>query len=128
MPLLKLETTVVLSEEKRTALLSSLSNAVARTIGKPEQYMMVTMGTAAIVMSGKPGDAAFVDIRSIGGLTGDVKRELSKQVCKLLNDSLGVATDRVYLNFTKLEAGNWGTAARSADGDGTASICRRLAG
>ena len=62
MPLLKLETAVVLSEEKRTALLSSLSNAVARTIGKPEQYMMVTMGTAAIVMSGKPGDAAFVDV------------------------------------------------------------------
>ena len=108
MPLLKLETTVVLSEEKRTALLSSLSNAVARTIGKPEQYMMVTMGTAAIVLSGKPGDAAFVDIRSIGGLTADVKRELSKQVCKLLNDSLGVSTDRVYLNFTELEAGNWG--------------------
>ena len=59
-------------------------------------------------MSGKPGDAAFVDIRSIGGLTGDVKRELSKQLCKLLTDSLGVAPDRVYLNFTELNAGNWG--------------------
>jgi hypothetical protein len=41
MPLLKLETTVVLSEDKRQALLASLSKIVAETIGKPQQYVMV---------------------------------------------------------------------------------------
>lgn len=46
MPLLKLETTVVLSEDKRKALLASLSKTVAETIGKPEQYVMVTIGQA----------------------------------------------------------------------------------
>jgi phenylpyruvate tautomerase PptA (4-oxalocrotonate tautomerase family) len=35
-------------------------------------------------------------------------RKLSQQVCKLLNDSLGVPEDRVYLNFTDVEASNWG--------------------
>ena len=108
MPLLKLETTVVLPEEKRKLLLAALSKAVAGTIGNPEQYVMVTIGSAAILMSGKPGDAAFVDIRSIGGLTGDANRKLSQQVCKLLNDSLGIPPDRVYLNFTDVKAGNWG--------------------
>ena len=108
MPLLKLETTVVLSEDKRAALLASLSKAVAGTIGKPEQYVMVTVGQASILMSGKPGDAAFVDIRSIGGLAGDVNRELSREVCKLLSDALGVKPDRVYLNFTEVDASNWG--------------------
>ncbi len=108
MPLLKVETAVVLSDEKRKALLAALSKAVAGTIGKPEQYVMVAIGSGAILMSGEPGDAAFVDIRSIGGLTADVNRKLSQQVCKLLNDSLGIPTDRVYLNFTDVEAGNWG--------------------
>ena len=108
MPLLKLETTVVLSEDKRKALLASLSKAVAGTIGKPEQYVMVTIGQAAILMSGKPGDAAFVDIRSIGGLNDDVNRKLSQQVCKLLSNSLGISPDRVYLNFTDVDAGKWG--------------------
>lgn len=42
MPLLKLETTVVLSGDKRKALLVSLSKAVSETIRKPEQYVMVT--------------------------------------------------------------------------------------
>jgi phenylpyruvate tautomerase PptA (4-oxalocrotonate tautomerase family) len=42
MPLLKLETTVALTEDKRQALLASLSKIVAETIGKPQQYVMVT--------------------------------------------------------------------------------------
>jgi len=85
-----------------------LSKTVAETIGKPEQYVMVTIGPAAILMSGKPGDAAFVDIRSIGGLSGDVNRDLSQEVCRLLNELLGVPQDRVYLTFTEVEPTNWG--------------------
>jgi phenylpyruvate tautomerase PptA (4-oxalocrotonate tautomerase family) len=108
MPLLILETTVVLTEDKRKALLASLSKTVAETIGKPEQYVMVAIGQADMLMSGSPGAAAFVDVRSIGGLTNDVNQELSQQVCKLLNDALGVPENRVYLNFTEVEASNWG--------------------
>ena len=108
MPLLKLETTVTLSEDQRKSLLTALSKTVAGTIGKPEQYVMVTISSTAMLMSAKPGDAAFVDIRSIGGLNGDVNRKLSQQVCKLLADSLGISPDRVYLNFTDVEAGSWG--------------------
>ena len=108
MPLLRLETSVALPEDKRNALLASLSKAVAETIGKPEQYVMVTASQAAMLMSGKPGDGAFVDLRSIGGLSDEVNRKLSQEVCKLLKDSLGISPDRVYLNFTDVDAGNWG--------------------
>ena len=108
MPLLKLETTVALSDDKRTGLLTSLSKIVAETIGKPEQYVMVSMSPAAILMSGKPADAAFVDIRNIGRLSADVNRELSQKVCRLLNDSLGVAQDRIYLNVMDVAPSNWG--------------------
>jgi phenylpyruvate tautomerase len=69
---------------------------------------MVTASQAARLKSGNPGDAAFVDVRSIGGLTGDVNRTLSQRICKLLNDSLGVPENRVYLNFTDVQASNWG--------------------
>ena len=108
MPLLKLETTVALSEEKRKSLLASLSKIVAETIGKPEQYVMVAVGQAAMLMSGDPGDAAFVDIRSIGGLSRDVNRKLSQKICSLLNDLFGISQNRIYLNFTDVEASNWG--------------------
>ncbi len=108
MPLLKLETTVPVPEDKKQTLLTSLSKAVTAVTGKPEQYVMVTLSYSAMLMSGKSGETAFVDIRGIGGLSGSVNRKLSEQVCKVLKESLGVAPDRVYLNFTELEAGNWG--------------------
>ena len=108
MPLLKLETTASLSDDKRKALLVALSRIVAETIGKPEDYVMVTVSQAAILMSGKPGEAAFVDLRSIGGLSHDVNRQLSQKLCRLLHESLGVPESRIYLNFTEVAASNWG--------------------
>jgi len=108
MPLLKLETTVVLTEDQRQALLASLSKIVAETIGKPQQYVMVTASQVAMQMSGSPGDAAFVDVRSIGGLTSDVNRKLSQKVSQLLHDSLGIPPNRIYLNFTDVQASHWG--------------------
>jgi phenylpyruvate tautomerase len=108
MPLLKLETTVALTEDQRQALLASLSKILAEAIGKPVQYVMVTASQVAIQMSGSPGDAAFVDVRSIGGLTGDVNRKLSQKVCQLLHDSLGIPQNRIYLNFTDVKASHWG--------------------
>lgn len=108
MPLLKLQTTALLPEEKTKPLLAALSKLLAGTIGKPEQYVMITMSQSAMLMSGKAGEAAFVDIRSIGGLNGETNRKLSQQICKLLKDSLGIAPDRVYLNFTELGAEDWG--------------------
>jgi hypothetical protein len=50
---------------------------------------MVAVGQAAMLMSGRPGAATFVDVRSIGGLTNDVNRKLSQKLCKLLKESLG---------------------------------------
>ena len=108
MPLLKLETTVALTEEKRKALLAELSGIMAQTTGKPEEYVMVTASAVTMLMSGKGGDAAFVDVRGIGGLEGEVNRKLSEKICQALNRSLGILPKRVYLNFTEVDAGNWG--------------------
>ena len=108
MPLLKLETTVALSESKQDVLLAGLSKLVVEGIGKPEQYVMVTIQQSPMQMSGKPGDAAFADIRSIGGLSGDVPKRLSRKVCELLKEQLGISSDRVYINFTDVKAANWG--------------------
>jgi phenylpyruvate tautomerase PptA (4-oxalocrotonate tautomerase family) len=108
MPLLKLETTIALADDKRKTLLAALSKIAAGTIGKPEQYVMVVVSPAAILMSGSPGDAAFVDVRSIGSLNDDVNRQLSQKIGALLKESLGVPMDRIYLNFTDVPAASWG--------------------
>jgi phenylpyruvate tautomerase PptA (4-oxalocrotonate tautomerase family) len=108
MPLLKLQTSVSVPQDKRAELLGSLSKLIGHAIGKPEQYVMVTIEEGPILMSGKDGPAAFADVRSIGGLDGNVNREISQNLCVLLNKTLGISANRVYLNFTDVAPGNWG--------------------
>jgi len=108
MPLLKLETNVAISDEKKKSLLPALSKIVAETLGKPEDYVIVTINSSTILMAGKPGDAAFVDVRSIGNLSLAVNKQLSKSICTLLKESLGLAPGCIFLNFSDIDAANWG--------------------
>lgn len=108
MPLIHLHLTSVVPENRRPELLASLSQMVAECIGKPEQYVMVCVDTAAILMSGQGGEAAYAEVRSIGGLNPKVNRQLSAKVCALLQQSLGIAPERVYLNFLEVGASQWG--------------------
>ncbi|MCL5097319.1 MAG: phenylpyruvate tautomerase MIF-related protein [Candidatus Omnitrophica bacterium] len=108
MPLLKLYLPAMPAEEKGRELLAALSAIVTECTGKPEQYVMTTLHPGSLMMSGQPGAAALAEIRSIGGLTPDVNRQISRKVCHLLEQSLGIPPNRVYLNFKELRAGDWG--------------------
>ena len=112
MPLLKIQTSVSVSDEKRKELLRALSGIVTECIGKAEEYVMVAIAEGPIMMSGEQSGAAFVDVRSIGGLNRDVNVRMSQRVCSLLDDSLGISPERVYINFSDIPAGNWGWNGR----------------
>jgi phenylpyruvate tautomerase PptA (4-oxalocrotonate tautomerase family) len=108
MPLVKIEVSVKLTDEKKKNLVLSLSGIVAQATGKPEQYVMATVAEAEICMAGEIGPAAFVDIRSIGSINGQVNRKICKEIKSLLEKEVGIEGGRVYLNFTDVPAGNWG--------------------
>lgn len=108
MPLMKLKISISLSDEKRKDLLASMSKIVAEGIGKPERYVMVTIDEASIMIAGEYGDAAYAEVRSIGGLNGDVNRKISRKFCELLDESVGISADRVYINFIDVSASDWG--------------------
>lgn len=104
MPLLKLKC----SKEIPAELLSELSALIADGIGKPEQYVMVVAGTASLMMSGSEGNAAYAEIKSLGGLNADVNRVLSATLCSALSVGLGIPPDRIYINFESCDRDNWG--------------------
>ena len=108
MPLLKLQTSVALTDEQHQTLLTSLSQTVSQIIGKPEQYVMVTVESVPMMMSGQMQDAAFVELRSIGGIGGQVNQRLSEGLCEQLNTALGIDPARIYLNFMDISASDWG--------------------
>lgn len=96
------------SKEISPALLGGLSKAVSETIGKPEKYVMVVAERADVMMSGEKGDAAYAEVKSIGGLDRAVNEKLTIRICELLNGYLGIATDRIYVTFQSVSADHWG--------------------
>jgi phenylpyruvate tautomerase len=89
-------------------LLKNLSSVVAETIGKPEQYVMAIGSHAVVMMGGTDDPSAFVDVRSIGGLSPDVNRTLSKKICSLLEKELHIPARRIYITFIPFSADAWG--------------------
>ncbi len=104
MPMLNLKCSSDVSED----LLAQLSIAVAETIGKPEKYVMVVAERGSVMMSGEAGDAAYAEVKSIGGIDRTVNHELTMKICDLLNGYLGIPADRVYVTFESVPADHWG--------------------
>ncbi len=108
MPMLHLQTTVTVPEDQRQDLLAGLSKIVTAAIGKPETCVMIRLDETAMLMAGKTGPAAWVEVRSIGGLNAKVNAHLSAKICAFLRQSLAIAPERIYLNFLEIEANQWG--------------------
>lgn len=107
MPLLHLTTSVEVPESIQSKLLPELSRIVADCIGKPEQYVMISVQRQPILMGGKPGPAAWVDLRSIGGLNTEVNNLLAQKLSYALGQHLNIKADRIFILFTDVQAANW---------------------
>lgn len=107
MPLLTLQTSVKIQDKASLAL--EFSKLCAEIIGKPETYVQsVVEDDAVIAMGGKITDSAFVEVKSIGGLNQSVNRELSKAICRVLEEKAQIKASSVYINFVGVSASNWG--------------------
>ncbi|MFP4417456.1 MAG: phenylpyruvate tautomerase MIF-related protein [Chitinispirillaceae bacterium] len=108
MPLLSLTISKRIDAGMKESLLSQLSSLVAKSLQKPEKFVMVTIEEKTIVMSATTKPAAFAVLSSIGGIDADSNREFSQNICSLLKDQLGIEQDRVYLHFSDVPGENWG--------------------
>lgn len=108
MPLVKLETSTAVPEDRRVPILAACSRILSDTTGKPERYCMAVLGAGTFLMAGKPAQAAFLDIRGIGGFTPQVNKALSKALCDLLKKELQIEPANVYITVTDVPASNWG--------------------
>ena len=93
------------------ALLNKLSAALASATGKPESYVMTLLESSVpMTFAGSNEPCAYVEIKSIGALTPP---EMSDQFCALINASLGISKDRIYIGFEDVNASDWGWNSRT---------------
>ena len=90
-------------------LLKKLSTELARELDKPERYVMVAFQhVPALLFSGTNEPACFAVLKNVGTFTTPQTERLSALLCALLSRGLGVAHDRVYIEFQNAEPHLWG--------------------
>jgi phenylpyruvate tautomerase PptA (4-oxalocrotonate tautomerase family) len=108
MPLVRVEATKSIDEEQKKTLLAALSKSICDITGKPEAYIMAGYIKADMMFAATYGDAAFVDIRSIGSLCPEINSHLSASICTIIESQLGISGERTYISFNDVKRTDWG--------------------
>jgi len=108
MPMVRILAGGEIPEDKRREIIAEASRAVSEVLGKPDAYMMASIEKGAICMGGNFDKCAFIEVRSIGGLSLPNNEALSARLCELMESRLGIPPNAVYLNFIDMPASNWG--------------------
>lgn len=108
MPYLKIQTNLPLTEKAERNILKSASALVARELEKPEEFVMIAVQPdTPMLFAGTDDPVAFLELKSIG-LSGAQTKQLSKSLCNLLKEHLGIPMERVYVKFIDVKHGMWG--------------------
>lgn len=107
MPMIKVETTVSLPEEKRSILKTELGKAIS-LMGKPESYLMINLvENQDLYMGGqKLEKGAFVEVKVLGQVNAAQSDSMTAKVCQILQSVLDIPGDAVYVAY--FGTANWG--------------------
>ncbi len=106
MPLLKIETNVEVTDPNE--MLAALSSTTATMLGKPENYVMVTMRhNPEMLFAGTSAPLAYIELKSLG-LPEERTAEFSATLCELVTRHLDVPAARTYIEFSNPERHMWG--------------------
>jgi phenylpyruvate tautomerase PptA (4-oxalocrotonate tautomerase family) len=108
MPYLKIQTNLPLTEKAERGIMKSASSLVASELGKPEEFVMIAMQPdTPMLFAGRDDPVAFLELKSIA-LPGAKTKQLSKSLCALIKEHLGIPMERVYVKFIDVKHGMWG--------------------
>ena len=84
------------------------SRLVAEQLGKPERYVMVALQVdVPMLFAGTDEPLAYAELKSIGLPIGATE-ELSAAICHLLQETLAVPQERIYIEFADAPRRMWG--------------------
>ena len=108
MPLISLSTNLALEPAQELQLASQLSALVAKSLGKPEQWVMAHISSGQSMSFAASFDpCAYIECKSIGLKDGQIP-PLAREVSQLLQQELQLDPSRVYIEFASAEPQRWG--------------------
>lgn len=103
MPVIRLETNIILEKNNKKAFSAKLSSFASKILAKPESVMMIIlMDGINICFAGGEDPAAMIEIGSVG-LGHDKCGELTEKICGFIKNELGIEAERTYIEFRNLD-------------------------
>ncbi|XP_072519640.1 macrophage migration inhibitory factor [Salminus brasiliensis] len=89
------------------ALMSEITEELARAMGKPANYIAVHIVPDQLMMfGGTSHPCALCSLHSIGKIGGSQNKQYSKLLMGILEKHLGISPGRTYINFIDMDAAN----------------------
>ena len=108
MPYLKIQTNLPLTEKAEHSIMKNASSLVASELEKPEEDVMIAVQPdTPMFFAGSDDPVAFLELKSIA-LPGAKTKQLSRALCALIKEHLGIPMDRVYVKFIDVNHSMWG--------------------
>lgn len=108
MPLLKIQTNQALDNTDTESLLAEASKLVASELGKPENYVMISLEPPQPMMfAGSSEPLAYLELKSIG-LPEAKTAALSQALCQFMENKFSIPVSRVYIEFADAPRAMWG--------------------
>jgi len=109
MPSFNIQTNVPLDGVVTSDILKDASKAVARILGKPESYVLISLrGGIPMSFGGTEEPAAYGELISIGGVGPATNKELSAAISEILETKLSVPPSRFYIKFFDVKRSDMG--------------------
>jgi phenylpyruvate tautomerase PptA (4-oxalocrotonate tautomerase family) len=109
MPLIKVQTSIAPTAAEVDRLLKNLSAALAKHTGKPEAYVMTAFEPGVKMTFGGTFDpACYLEVKNVGSMTGTQTKAMSQEFCEEIYETLGVSSDRTYIEFSDSKGMMWG--------------------
>lgn len=108
MPFINTNTNVKITDENRELLKTKLGKAI-ELLDKSESWLMLSFEDECDMYF--KGDSsspmAFVDIAVFGRSTDEGCEKMTKEVCKIYNDILGISPDKLYVKYSGTDQWGW---------------------
>ena len=113
MPYLSIQTNREFDTATAAQLMQQASKNISELLGKSENYVMVAvLPSVPLLFAGSDEPAAYLEMKSIG-LPQECTASLSSELCTLMNKHLGIAKERIYIEFANADRAMWGWNGRT---------------
>lgn len=107
MPFINVKTSVKVDEAKKQSIEQRLTDSISIIPGKSASHLMCAVEDEVNLMfHGEKAATAFVEVKIFGKSTRNAYEQFTAEVCKILQQEIGVAPDWCYVKFEEVE--NWG--------------------